>query len=80
MSPILPVLDMIIFVCVCLFLTQVSQQAAKCIPAMVCLELTEQIRREVAAALHRRKGEFPCYFFTDITTFTLPAGEMHHFH
>lgn len=60
--------------------TQVSQQAAKCIPAMVCPELTEQIRREVAAALHRRKGEFPCYFFTDITTFTLPAGERHLFH
>ncbi|XP_036450134.1 ubiquitin thioesterase zranb1-B [Colossoma macropomum] len=54
-------------------LTEVSQQAAKCIPAMVCPELTEQIRREVAAALHRRKGEFPCYFLTDITTFTLPA-------
>lgn len=65
--------------------TQVSQQAAKCIPAMACPELTEQIRREVAAALHRRKGEFPCYFFTDIPTFTLPAGdtyslltELHH--
>ncbi|XP_026856084.2 ubiquitin thioesterase zranb1-B isoform X2 [Electrophorus electricus] len=54
-------------------LTEVSQQAAKCIPAMVCPELTEQIRREVASGLHRRKGEFPCYFLTDITTFTLPA-------
>ncbi|XP_066525722.1 ubiquitin thioesterase zranb1-B isoform X2 [Hoplias malabaricus] len=52
---------------------EVSQQAAKCIPAMVCPELTEQIRREIAAALHRRKGEFPCYFLTDITTFTLPG-------
>lgn len=61
------------------YVSQVSQQAAKCIPAMVCPELTEQIRREVAAALHRRKGEFPCYFFTDITTFTLPAGETCHF-
>lgn len=54
---------------------QVSQQTAKCIPALVCPELTEQIRREVAAALHRRKGEFPCYFFTDLVTFTLPAGD-----
>uniref|UniRef100_A0A673MME3 ubiquitinyl hydrolase 1 n=1 Tax=Sinocyclocheilus rhinocerous TaxID=307959 RepID=A0A673MME3_9TELE len=54
-------------------LTEVSQQTAKCIPALVCPELTEQIRREVAAALHRRKGEFPCYFFTDLVTFTLPA-------
>ncbi|TRY82764.1 hypothetical protein DNTS_031673 [Danionella cerebrum] len=54
-------------------LTEVSQQTAKCIPALACPELTEQIRREVAAALHRRKGEFPCYFFTDLFTFTLPA-------
>ncbi|XP_016395141.1 ubiquitin thioesterase zranb1-B-like [Sinocyclocheilus rhinocerous] len=54
-------------------LTEVSQQTAKCIPALVCPELTEQIRREVAAALHRRKGEFPCNFFTDLVTFTLPA-------
>ncbi|XP_056623313.1 ubiquitin thioesterase zranb1-B isoform X2 [Triplophysa dalaica] len=52
---------------------EVSQQTAKCIPALVCPELTEQIRREVAAALHRRKGEFPCNFFTDLVTFTLPA-------
>ncbi|XP_024283387.1 ubiquitin thioesterase ZRANB1 [Oncorhynchus tshawytscha] len=54
-------------------LTEVSQQAAKCIPAMVCPELTEQIRREVAASLHQRKGEFTCYFLTDLVTFTLPA-------
>lgn len=58
----------------CFFTLKVSQQTAKCIPALVCPELTEQIRREVAAALHRRKGEFPCYFFTDLVTFTLPAG------
>ncbi|KAJ8360185.1 hypothetical protein SKAU_G00167100 [Synaphobranchus kaupii] len=54
-------------------LTEVSQQAAKCIPAMVCPELTEQIRREVAASLHQRKGDLPCYFLTDLVTFTLPA-------
>lgn len=52
-----------------------SQQAAKCIPAMVCPELTEQIRREVAASLHQRKGDFTCYFLTDLVTFTLPAGQ-----
>ncbi|XP_061767669.1 ubiquitin thioesterase Zranb1-like isoform X2 [Nerophis ophidion] len=56
-----------------LLLTEVSQQAAKCIPAMVCPELTEQIRREVAASLHQRKGDFTCYFLTDLLTFTLPA-------
>lgn len=54
-------------------LTEVSQQAAKCIPAMVCPELTEQIRREIAASLHQRKGDFACYFLTDLVTFTLPA-------
>lgn len=56
------------------FVFKVSQQAAKCIPAMVCPELTEQIRREIAASLHQRKGDFACYFLTDLVTFTLPAG------
>lgn len=53
---------------------KVNQQAAKCIPSMVCPELTEQIRREIAASLHQRKGDFACYFLTDLVTFTLPAG------
>ncbi|XP_077619079.1 ubiquitin thioesterase ZRANB1 isoform X1 [Crocuta crocuta] len=56
-----------------ILLTEVSQEAAKCIPAMVCPELTEQIRREIAASLHQRKGDFACYFLTDLVTFTLPA-------
>lgn len=42
---------------------------------MVCPELTEQIRREIAASLHQRKGDFACYFLTDLVTFTLPAGD-----
>lgn len=41
---------------------------------MVCPEVTEQIRREIAASLHQRKGDFACYFLTDLLTFTLPAG------
>ncbi|XP_053168923.1 ubiquitin thioesterase ZRANB1 [Hemicordylus capensis] len=56
-----------------ILLTEVSQHAAKCIPAMVCPELTEQIRREIAASVHQRKGDFACYFLTDLVTFTLPA-------
>lgn len=44
---------------------------------MVCPELTEQIRREIAASLHQRKGDFACYFLTDLVTFTLPAGTLH---
>ncbi|XP_056153239.1 ubiquitin thioesterase ZRANB1 [Lampris incognitus] len=56
-----------------ILLTEVNQQAAKCIPSMVCPELTEQIRREIMASLHQRKGEFACYFLTDLVTFTLPA-------
>lgn len=46
---------------------------------MACPELTEQIRREIAASLHQRKGDFACYFFTDLVTFTLPAGEKPRF-
>ncbi|KFQ92027.1 Ubiquitin thioesterase ZRANB1, partial [Nipponia nippon] len=56
-----------------ILLTEVSQHAAKSIPAMVCPEVTEQIRREIAASLHQRKGDFACYFLTDLVTFTLPA-------
>ncbi|XP_008312313.1 ubiquitin thioesterase ZRANB1 [Cynoglossus semilaevis] len=56
-----------------ILLPEVNQQAPKCIPSMVCPELTEQIRREVAASLHQRKGDFACYFLTDLVTFTLPA-------
>ncbi|NP_001084698.1 ubiquitin thioesterase zranb1-B [Xenopus laevis] len=56
-----------------ILLTEVAQHAAKCIPAMVCPELTEQIRREIAASVHQRKGDFACYFLTDLVTFTLPA-------
>uniref|UniRef100_A0A8C6UGL6 ubiquitinyl hydrolase 1 n=1 Tax=Neogobius melanostomus TaxID=47308 RepID=A0A8C6UGL6_9GOBI len=55
-----------------LLLTEVSQQRAKCIPSMVCPELTEQIRRELSAALHQRKGELPCYCLSEPQTFSLP--------
>ncbi|KFO09151.1 Ubiquitin thioesterase ZRANB1, partial [Balearica regulorum gibbericeps] len=37
------------------------------------VKVTEQIRREIAASLHQRKGDFACYFLTDLVTFTLPA-------
>ncbi|KFP85405.1 Ubiquitin thioesterase ZRANB1, partial [Apaloderma vittatum] len=48
-------------------------EVTRCFPAMVCPEVTEQIRREIAASLHQRKGDFACYFLTDLVTFTLPA-------
>ncbi|XP_051926753.1 ubiquitin thioesterase Zranb1 [Hippocampus zosterae] len=54
-------------------LTEVTQRAAKRIPSMACPELTEQIRREIVASLHQRKGDFACYFLSDLVTFTLPA-------
>lgn len=56
-----------------LLLTEVSQQRAKCIPSMVCPELTEQIRRELSASLHQRKGDVPCYCLSELQTFSLPA-------
>ncbi|XP_034049596.1 ubiquitin thioesterase Zranb1 [Thalassophryne amazonica] len=56
-----------------ILLTEVNRQAVKCIPSLVCPELTEQIRREITTSLHQRKGDFACYFLTDLVTFTLPA-------
>ncbi|KAJ7983591.1 hypothetical protein DPEC_G00376000 [Dallia pectoralis] len=31
------------------------------------------IRRRSLASLHQRKGDFNCYFLSDLVTFTLPA-------
>lgn len=46
----------------------------KRVPSYVAPDLAADIRRHVSATLRQRKGSFPCYFVTEITTFALPAG------
>ncbi|KAK3932268.1 Ubiquitin thioesterase trabid [Frankliniella fusca] len=44
----------------------------KRVPSYVAPDLAADIRRHVATTLRQRKGSFPCYYVTEITTFTLP--------
>ncbi|XP_071947712.1 ubiquitin thioesterase zranb1-B-like [Antedon mediterranea] len=58
-----------------LLTTDVSSHVVKRPPSQVCPDLAACIRKEISSNLRQRKGDFPCYFATDIVTFTLP-GEI----
>ena len=58
-----------------LLLTPASSDAHKRLPSQSNPDLAASIREEVAMRLQPHKGDWPCYFFTQLTTFTLPAGE-----
>ncbi len=55
--------------------TDVAAKAKKRVPSHISPDLAADILREVAASLRQRKGDFPCLFVTECTTFTLPAGK-----
>ena len=57
-----------------LLLTPAPSDARKRLPSESNHDLAASIREEVALSLHQHKGDLPCYFFTQITTFVLPAG------
>ncbi|XP_797278.3 ubiquitin thioesterase zranb1 [Strongylocentrotus purpuratus] len=57
--------------------TDIGAHAVKRPPSQVCPELAADIRREVAKSIRQRKGDFPCYFVTDIITYILP-GEINY--
>lgn len=56
----------------------VSRKAFKRVPCQVSSELAASVRKQAAQGLRQRKGDWPCYFFTDLVTFTLP-GEIQEF-
>lgn len=58
-----------------LLLPEVSNHRIHCVPCLVCPELAKDIRKDVAHTMRQRKGDWPCYFFTDQVTFVLPAGK-----
>lgn len=60
---------------VALLLTaSVTSKTKKRLPPHTCPDLTNEILRAVACSLRQRKGEFPCFFFTETVTFALPGG------
>lgn len=52
---------------------EVTGHPVKRPPSQVCPDLSADIRKEIALSLRQRKGDFPCYFVTDILTFILPG-------
>lgn len=58
-----------------LLLTPASSEARKRLPSQSNPDLATSIREEVGLSLRQHKGDWPCYFFTQLTTFSLPAGK-----
>lgn len=48
--------------------------ARKRVPSYIAPDIATEIARDILRALRQRKGDFPCYFLTDYSTFALPAG------
>jgi ubiquitin thioesterase ZRANB1 len=53
--------------------TDVSK-AKKRVPSHAAPDVAAEILRDVATFIRKRKGDFPCYFLTEMATFALPAG------
>ena len=60
--------------------SDVSSHAVKRPPSQVCADLAADIRRDISKSLRQRKGDFPCYFVTDMVTFILPGGKCYSFY
>ena len=39
-------------------------------------DLASAIRRHVSQALRQRKGSVPCYYISELATYTLPPGKI----
>ena len=54
---------------------EVSRKTFKRMPCHVSPDLAASVRKQAAQGLRQRKGDWPCYFYTDLVTFTLPGGK-----
>lgn len=52
--------------------TDAVSKARKRVPSYMAPDIATCIMRDVSASIRQRKGDFPCYFITDISTFALP--------
>ena len=51
-----------------------TSSGIKCVPSYVAPDLASAIRRHVSQALRQRKGSVPCYYISELATYTLPPG------
>lgn len=59
---------------------EVSRKAFKRMPCHVSPDLAASVRKQAMQGLRQRKADWPCYFYTDLVTFTLPGGIYSLFH
>lgn len=63
-------------VAILLTATDISSKGFKRLPSYTSPDIASEIRREIAIHLKQRKGSFPCYYLSEIATFSLPAGRF----
>ena len=54
--------------------TDVVATVKKRVPSHIAPDVASDILRGIASTLRQRKGDFRCYFLTEVATFALPAG------
>jgi ubiquitin thioesterase ZRANB1 len=52
-----------------------ASKSRKRVPSYAAPDVAAAIVREISSSLRQRKGDFPCYFLMEISTFALPAGK-----
>ena len=52
-----------------------SSKSRKRVPSYAAPDVAAAIVREISLSLRQRKGDFPCYFLMEQSTFALPTGE-----
>ena len=52
-----------------------TPKSKKIVPAHISPNTATDLLRQIAASLRQRKGDFPCFFTTELATFSLPAGK-----
>ncbi|KAL8585894.1 hypothetical protein ACOMHN_019309 [Nucella lapillus] len=53
--------------------TESASKSVKRLPCHASPDLASDIRRHIASSLRQRKGDFPCFYFSDFITFALPT-------
>ena len=56
--------------------TDAVSKARKRVPSYVAPDIAAELVREISSSLRQRKGDFPCYFLMETSTFALPAGAV----
>jgi len=54
-----------------------APSVAKRVPSYAAPDIAGDIRRLAMSSIRQRKGNFRCYYTSELVTFTLPSGKIH---